>query len=104
MQGHIIFTGATRPAMFLGVPLLVIVLGGIGTLLLAGAFSFFGSPWISLIVIIAFGIFCIWARMVTSFDDWRLLQIFQRLRIRPSKGNLARFGGISYAPYKLQKR
>ena len=90
--------------MCLGVPLLIIVLGGIGALLLAGAFFFLGLPWISLIVIIAFGIFYLWARMVTSYDDWRLLQIFQRLRIRPSKGNFVRFGGISYATYKLHKR
>ena len=90
--------------MFLGVPLLVIVLGGIGALLLAGTLAIFVSPWAALVCIITFVIFCIWARMVTSFDDWRLLQIFQRLRIRPNKGNFSRFGGVSYAPYKLHRR
>jgi hypothetical protein len=90
--------------MFLGVPLLVIVLGGIGSLILAGTLAIFVSPWAALVCVGAFTIFCIWARTVTTFDDWRLLQLFQRQRLRPSKGNFSRFGGVSYAPYKLQKR
>ena len=104
MKGHIIHTGCTRPATFLGVPLLVITLGGLLTLFMAGTCLRFELPWAALVVALAFAIFCFWARAVTNLDDWRLLQIFQRLRVRPSKGNLARFGGISYAPYKLIKR
>jgi len=104
MQGHIIFTGCTRPATFLGVPLLVIVLGGLLALFLAGSLGMFVSPWVALVVVFAFALFCLWARAVTNLDDWRLLQIFQRLRVRPSTGNIKRFGGISYAPYKLLKR
>lgn len=104
MQGYAIFTGCTRPPTFLGVPLLVIVLGGLVSLFLAGSCAMFLSPWGSLIIGMSYGIFCLWARAVTNLDDWRLLQIFQRLRIRPKKGNAARWGGISYAPYKLRQR
>jgi len=104
MKGHIIFTGCTRPATFFGVPLLVIVLGGLLALFLAGTCAMFLSPWAALVVVLVFALFCLWARAVTNLDDWRLLQIFQRLRIRPHKGNVLRFGGISYAPYKLFKR
>ena len=104
MKGHIIFTGCTRPATFLGVPLLVIVLGGLLALFLAGSCAMFVSPWAALAVFLIFSLFCFWARAVTNLDDWRLLQIFQRLRVRPSRGNVLRFGGISYAPYKLVKR
>ncbi len=104
MKGHIIFTGCTRPATFLGVPLLVIVLSGLATTFLAGTCAMFVSAWAALVVVLVFALFCFWARAVTNLDDWRLLQIFQRLRIRPSTGSLKRFGGISYAPYKLFKR
>jgi len=104
MQGHIIFTGCTRPATFLGVPLVVIVLGGILALFIAGSFAMFVSPWAALAVVFTFAVFCFWARAVTSLDDWRLLQIFQKLRVRPRKGNVNRWGGIRYAPYKLFKR
>lgn len=104
MKGHIIFTGCTRPPTFLGVPLLVIVLGGIVTIFVSGTLAIFVSPWAALVCALAFGVFCLWARAVTILDDWRLLQIFQRERLRPMKGDTTRFGGVAYMPYKMLKR
>ncbi len=103
MIRHTVFTGCARPALFLGVPLVVIVLSGLATLLLAGSLSIFFSGWAALPVVIAFGIFYFWARAITKIDEWRLSQVMQSLRIRKAVRPRKSLGGILYAPFELRE-
>lgn len=104
MINHRIFTGCSRPALFLGVPLVVIILSGLLTLLLAGSLSIFVSGWAALPVVIAFFIFYFWARAITKIDEWRLSQVMQKLKIRKLSKAPKSLGGILYVPLELRKR
>lgn len=104
MIRHTIFTGCARPALFLGVPMIVMVLSGLATMLLAGSLAIFFSGWAALPVVIAFAIFYFWARAITKIDEWRLAQVMQKLKLRKLVKALEPLGGILYAPLELRKR
>jgi type IV secretory pathway VirB3-like protein len=104
MIKHTIFTGCARPALFLGVPLLVLVLSGLATMLIAGTLARFISVWAALPVILAFAIFFFWAKAITKLDEWRLAQVMQKLRLRKGNKAVKSVGGLIYSPYQLLKR
>ena len=104
MIRHTIFTGCARPALFLGVPMIVMVLSGLATMLLAGSLAIFFSGWAALPVVIAFVIFFFWAKAITKIDAWRLSQVMQKLKVRKLNKTVQSIGGIAYTPYQLHKR
>jgi type IV secretory pathway VirB3-like protein len=101
---HKIFTGCARPALFLGVPMIVLILSGLATLLLAGSLSIFISGWAALPVVVAFFIFYFWARAITRLDEWRLFQVIQRTKLRNSSKASKKLGGVLYTPVELKVR
>lgn len=101
MVKHTIFTGCSRPALFMGVQLLVLVLSGLSTLLLTGSSSMFVSGWAAVPVTIAFVIVYFWARSITKLDEWRLAQVMQKIRLRQPHKSIQSDGGIIYKPYRL---
>lgn len=84
--------------------MVVIVLSGLATLLLAGSLSIFFSGWAALPVVISFAIFYFWARSITKIDEWRLYQVAQKLKIRKLVKATKSLGGTLYVPLELRKR
>ena len=100
-----IFKGCTRPAMFLGVPL-------IPFLLISGGFMVVGM-WGSYLIhpLVALGLLAIYLpllgamRHITKQDDQRLRQVLRRLMMRVRHDQGRRFwGAISYGPLRFKKR
>ena len=104
MLEHRLFKGATRPPLFIGVPLVPVVLLGMVTVLPMGWLIGFRSYYSALVLLLVFlGVF-IWMRMVTKKDAWRTKQEIMRMRMRRNKGNAQIWGGVSYAPFVLKVR
>ncbi len=110
MRTSRINTGATRPAMFLGVPLVIAVVFGMGVFLSlivinAVLVGFFG-PSLGYLSIPT-GIFGIgwfmWARQTSKTDPWALEQrkkkIWQR-KATPAS-HVKRWNGVSYSPSQV---
>ena len=98
MQSGVIYKGATRPAMKLGVPLVpLVVLCSTGMLL-----SMWGgvlvSWWIALAVALALAPAWMWMRFVTARDDQRCRQMAMALKLWLSDRNHRLWQARSYAP------
>ncbi len=98
MQAEVIYKGATRPAMKLGIPLvpLVLLFGGGMLLILWGGLLL--SWWIALAVLLSFVPALVWMRLLTAQDDQRFRQLFvaAKLRLRDRNGRFWR--SRSYSP------
>lgn len=110
MRTNRIITGATRPAMFAGIPLIIAVLSGLGVLLILMIINvvlarFFGpgAGYLSVPVVVFFIGFFLWARGISKVDSWELLQRIQKTRQRRavSSRHLKRWRGVSYAPSQV---
>lgn len=99
---HRIFKGATRPPMFMGVPLGPMVLLSMSTIIPFGILFIFQKYIPSLMVLTVFFSVFIWMRITTKHDPWRTKQEVLRFRMRFKKGNPQIWGGMSYAPFKLR--
>ncbi len=98
MQGEVIYKGATRPAMKLGVPLMpLVVLFGGGMLLIMWGGALI-SWWITLGVVVAIVPTLFWMRFVTSKDDQRFRQMFVALKLRLHDRNRRVWCARSYSP------
>ena len=104
MQEHRLFKGATRPPMFIGVPLVPVVLLGMVTVLPMGWLIAFRLYYAALVMLLVFLGAFVWMRMVTKKDAWRTKQEIMRMRMRRNKGNEQIWGGVSYAPFVLKVR
>jgi type IV secretory pathway VirB3-like protein len=99
---HRIFKGATRPPMFMGVPLVPMILLSMSTILPLGWLFVFQKYIPSLFLLSIFFCGFIWMRITSKRDPWRTKQEVLRFRMRYRKGNPHIWGGISYAPFKLR--
>jgi type IV secretion system protein VirB3 len=98
MQTEVIYKGATRPAMKLGIPLVpLVVLFGIGMLLIMWG-GILLSKWIAVGVVLSFVPALLWMRWVTTRDDQRFLQIFVALKLRMHDHNRRFWRARSYTP------
>ena len=99
-----VFRGCTRPPMFLGVPMIpVILVTGLAVLL--AMLGLFLSAYISVAVITLFVPAYAWMRAVTRADDQRLQQLILRLRMRARlQGSRRVWGALTYIPLPLKKR
>lgn len=101
---HRFFKGCTRPAMFMGVPLVPFLLVS-GAALLAAVWSFYlVSAYLALLIAIACAPIVLAMRLVTKRDDQRLRQLLLRARLRTRHANRGRWGAVSYAPLRFKKR
>ena len=98
MQAEVIYKGATRPAMKLGIPLvpLVLVLGSGFLLMLWGGLLV--SGWIALAVLVAWVPALIGMRLVTAQDDQRFWQAYLAAKLRWTHHNRRFWQSRSYAP------
>ena len=101
---HTIYTGCSRPALYLGVPIVVLVLSALGALLAAGSAGMFISGWAVLPVVLSFVIFYAWARMITRMDEWRLSQVALKIKVRGLRGLSRSAGTLTYVAYKFVKQ
>ena len=99
---HRIFKGATRPPMFIGVPLVPMVLLSMSTVIPFGLLFIIQKYIPSLMLLILFLSVFVWMRITTKHDAWRTKQEVLRFRMRYRKGNPQIWGGMSYAPFKLR--
>ena len=98
MQAEVIYKGATRPAMKLGIPLVpLVVLFGIGMLLIMWG-GILLSGWVAVGVLLSFVPALLWMRWVTSRDDQRFRQIFVALKLRLHDHNRRFWRARSYTP------
>ena len=98
MRSEVIYKGATRPAMKLGIPLvpLVVVLGSTALLILWG--GLFISWWMALGVLLGVVPALIWMRVVTAKDDQRFRQMFVAMKLQLHDRNRRFWRARSYAP------
>lgn len=101
---HTIYTGCSRPALYLGVPIVVLVLSALGALLAAGSAGMFISGWAVLPVVLSFIVFYAWARTITRMDEWRLSQVALKLKVRGLRGFRRTASSVTYVAYKFEKR
>jgi len=99
-----VFRGCTRPPMFLGAPMVpVILVTGLAVLL--AMLGLFVSPFISIGVITAYVPVFAWMRAVTKTDDQRLNQLLLRLRLRTRmQGGRTAWGALTFIPLVFKKR
>lgn len=98
MQAEVIYKGATRPAMKLGIPLvpLVLVLGAGFLLMLWGGLLV--SGWIALGVLVGWVPALIGMRLITAQDDQRFWQAYLSAKLRWTHHNRRFWQSRSYAP------
>jgi len=98
MQAEVIYKGATRPAMKLGIPLVpLVILFGIGMLLIMWG-GILLSGWVAVGVVLSFVPALLWMRWVTTRDDQRFRQIFVALKLRLHDHNRRFWRARSYTP------
>jgi type IV secretion system protein VirB3 len=98
MQAEIIYKGATRPAMLMGIPLTPLV-ATFGVGMLSGIWSgALVSWWIALGILLVLVPALLWMRLVTAQDDQRLRQIFFAARLRLHDRNRYLWQSRSYSP------
>lgn len=95
-----LFKGCTRPAMFMGVPLVPLMFVCSGELLLAA--------WFTLFLLILIPVSVIVMRMIVAHDDqqFRLLGLRFKFRLQYTNRNSALWGASSYSPiaYRLKRK
>ena len=98
MQTEVIYKGATRPAMKLGIPLVpLVVLFSSGMLLIMWG-GILLSWWIAAGVLVSFVPALLWMRWVTARDDQRFRQIFVALKLKLHDRNRRFWCARSYSP------
>jgi type IV secretion system protein VirB3 len=102
MQAEVIYKGATRPAMKLGVPLVPLVSMVASGLLLIIWGGTLLSWWLALGVVLAYGPILVWMRWVTHQDDQRFRQMFIAAKLRLHDRNRRLWLSRSYCPNVLR--
>lgn len=104
MQEHMVYTGATRPPLIMGVPLTPAVMLTVGCGLPIGWTFFFRAYFVFIVLLLIYLGAFIYMRQVTKDDAWKLRVIFMRVRMRLQKGTHRMKGGITYSPFAFEKR
>jgi type IV secretion system protein VirB3 len=98
MQGEVIYKGATRPAMKLGIPLVPLVVLAGGAMLLILWSGTLLSWWAALTVLLAVLPALLWMRYVTRRDDQRFRQMFLVMKLQLHDHNRHFWRARSYSP------
>ena len=99
------FRGCTRPATFVGIPLLPF-LAVTGTFMLLAIWLFYLiSAYLSLFLIVIYIPILLTMREVTKKDDQRLRQLMMRLKMRHRQRVSRRvWGCVSFSPVRYKQR
>lgn len=101
---HRFFKGCTRPAMFIGVPLMPFLLvSGCFLLLIVWCMQFV-SGYAALMLFLVYVPMLLVMRQITKKDDQRLRQMLLRMRMRVRHLNKPYWQTISFAPLRYKKR
>jgi type IV secretion system protein VirB3 len=99
----LIFKGATRPAMVLGIPLLpLIIVGMLGILLTLWSLQLFG-PLVAFSMLMLVGLALLAMRVVSKADDQKLHQLMLRLQSLSARRNHGYWGAHSSSPNNYRK-
>lgn len=99
-----VFRGCTRPPMFLGAPMVPIIMVT-GLAVMIAMLGLYVSPYISIAVITAYVPIYAWMRVVTKTDDQRLNQLVLRVRMRTRmQGARRSWGALTFIPLVYKKR
>jgi type IV secretion system protein VirB3 len=99
----IIFKGATRPAMVMGIPMLpLIVVGLSGVLLTLWALQLVG-PLLAFAVLLATFACLVAMRVISKADDQKLNQMVLRLQSMAARRNANYWGAQSSSPLGYRK-
>ena len=101
---ELIYKGATRPAVSMGVPLVPFILATVAAAMLGMYALILVGPWAALPVILSYLPLMVWMRHVTKRDDQRLRQVFLRLRLGAAARTKVWGGARSFAPVELRRR
>ena len=100
----VIFTGATRPAMMAGVPVVPFLLV-VGAHILAGMWGMIVLGFLVATAIALSCVICVLVmRYISSQDDQRLLQYMLVIRGFPAKRNVLHWGAKSYSANNYAQR
>lgn len=99
------FKGCTRPAMFMGVPMIPFLLVT-GTTMVAGVWLvFLFSAYFALALSFVYAPVLLWMRDISKKDDQRLRQMMLRARLRMRlRAIRSAWGAVSYSPTRYKKR
>lgn len=101
---HRFFKGCTRPAMFMGVPMMHFLLVS-GVFMLASMWCFYlVSAYVSLGLVMAYAPIVVVMREMTKKDDQRLRQLLMRARMRYRHFNKSLWGALSFSPLRYKRR
>ena len=103
-QRNLVFKGASRPAMVMGIPMLPFILVALTCALTVMYSVMLSNLLLTLALILASGIVFFWMRSISKLDPWRLNQRLLRFKLRQKIGASTRWNGVSFAPYSLKKR
>lgn len=99
-----VFRGCTRPAMFLGVPMVPFILVT-GASVLFAMLALYVSAVATMVVIALYLPVYLWMRLVTKQDDQRLHQLILRLRLRTRMGKSRKvWKAVTYTPLSYKRR
>lgn len=101
---HRFFKGCTRPAMFIGIPLMPFLLVSGCFLLLIVWFMQFVSGYAAFMLFLVYVPILLVMRQITKKDDQRLRQMLLRARMRLRHANKPYWQTISFAPLRYKKR
>ena len=100
---ELIYKGATRPAVAMGVPLVPFILCTAAAAMLGMYALILIGPWAALPVLLAYVPLMLWMRQVTKKDDQRIRQILLRLRLGDVAPTRLWGGARSFAPVELRR-
>lgn len=102
-MSDLIFKGATRPAMVMGIPLLpLVVVGLVGVLLTMWGLQIFG--WMAaVVVLLSTGLALAVMRIISKSDDQKLNQLLLRLQSWPARRNSRYWGAQSSSPIAYRR-
>ena len=101
---ELIYKGATRPAVTMGVPLVPFILATAAAAMFGMYALILIGPWAALPVVLTYLPLMVWMRQVTKKDDQRLRQILLRLRLGAVVGTKVWGGARSFAQVELRGR
>ena len=102
-MSDLVFKGCTRPSMLGGVPLMPLMFVVL-PLVLIGMWGLWLKPIIGLIALVLMIPIFIVMKIISKFDDQRLMQHVLRLQMSLRHRNTQFWGAKSYAPVRYKKR
>jgi len=101
---ELIYKGATRPAVTMGVPLVPFILATAAAAMVGMYALILIGPWAASPIALVYLPLMVWMRHVTKKDDQRLRQMLLRLRLGLVVGTKVWGGARSFALVELRRR